>query len=138
MAWFLLASKINGLAVGTAIAWDGGSAGNSAHDSNIGWYTMAKAVLKFMPFPVESLPQAILDDLKVIDEAKARINATLAQAAPEGYKAQHSYKLDFAFGKRMFKVAFYRPATAKATAPELPQMTLGQFIAAQTNSGHRA
>ena len=98
---------------------------------------MAKQKLVFNSFNYDDLPQAIKDDLAVIDAAKARINEVLAQANP-GYKAQHSYKLDFAEGKRVFKIAYYRPAAAKVEASARPSMSLADFVQAQQAAGRRA
>jgi len=88
---------------------------------------MARAKLNFQPFNYDDLPQSIKDDLAVIDAAKARINAELTQVAPAGHKAQHSYKLDFTAGKRVFKIAFYRAAQAKAQPVAQPSRTLAEW-----------
>jgi hypothetical protein len=93
------------------------------------------AKLTFKAIEVSALPQEIVDDLAVIDAAKARINSALAAAAGEGWKAQHSYKLDFAAGKRVFKVAFYRAAQPKVHAAGAMFGTLAEFISAQTQDG---
>src|SRR5690242_2834538 len=96
---------------------------------------MARAKLDFQPFNYDDLPQSIKDHLAIIDEAKAAINAELAAVAPAGHKAQHSYKLDFTAGKRVFKIAFYRPAAAKV-APQQPQgVSLAQWAAQRAGDG---
>lgn len=95
---------------------------------------MAREKLTFVAVDLPSLPQDILDNLAIIDEAKKAINEVLGQARGEGWKAQHSYKLDFAEGKRVFKVAFYRQAQPKAKVVE--KRTLADMIAAAEADGH--
>lgn len=97
---------------------------------------MAKAKLRFNPFNYDDLPVEIKDDLAIIDAAKARINTRLAEALPEGYKAQHSYKLDFAVGKRVFKIAVYRAAQPKASVTPVASGNLNEWIVARLNGGH--
>jgi hypothetical protein len=87
-------------------------------------------------FEYEDLPQEIKDELAAIDAAKARINERLLLAVGEGYKAQHSYKLDFETGKRVFKIAYYK-AKVKVKAPvaDRPRMSLEEFGAIQKANG---
>ena len=95
---------------------------------------MAKAKLTFTSFNYDDLTQSIKDQLALIDEAKAEINRELAAFKGDGWKAQHSYKLDFTEGKRVFKIAFYQ-ATAKAKVVERPKMSLAEFVAKQEANG---
>jgi len=71
---------------------------------------MAWAKLAFDPFnyDYDDLPQEIKDNLAVIDAAKAEINAALAKVAGPGMKTLYSYKLDYAEGKRVFRICFYK------------------------------
>jgi hypothetical protein len=92
------------------------------------------AKLDWRVFNYGDLPQSIKDNLAIIDEAKAAINAELAQVKGEGWKAQHSYKLDFETGSRVFKLAFFKPK-AKVVKAERPSMSLAEFVAMQQANG---
>lgn len=94
---------------------------------------MAREKLTFMAVDLTSLPQDVLDNLAIIDEAKKAINATLGAARGEGWKAQHSYKLDFAEGKRLFKVAFFQAAAPKASG--VVKRSLADMIAEAEATG---
>lgn len=97
---------------------------------------MARAMPTFKAYDYDALPQEIKDQLALIDEAKAEINSILGASLPSTHKAIHSYKLDYAAGKRVFKVAVVQAAKAKLAMPELPKGNLGDWIKAQVNSGH--
>lgn len=96
---------------------------------------MARAMPTFKAYDYDALPQEIKEHLAIIDEAKAEINKILGAGLPPTHKVIHSYKLDYAAGKRVFKVAVVAAAKARAVAPALPSGNLNDWIKQQVNDG---